>query len=181
MWNAQRNFNLFASVILAPGTNNLTQMALQGQSFLTMIFPSQRWMIYVYNNTKSAATVSWRCSNCFVTYAANVNYTFLVIGIPQSDAPNPEPLHSLTQSTTLDLFPAANQLADSVYSSDLCLSGLVAVYDTVNVQGAWSSNALQWVGSGIKVIQDNTSRNKPMVAAWSSSGQWCRQPYGYTY
>ena len=31
MWNAQRNFNVYTSTNLTVGTNNLTQIATQGE------------------------------------------------------------------------------------------------------------------------------------------------------
>ena len=83
---------MFASTNLTAGTNNLTQMAAQGEVFLTQIFPGYRWMLYVYNNTRSSALVSWRCSTCFVTYAPKVNYTLLVIGVPLNDWGNSDAL-----------------------------------------------------------------------------------------
>jgi hypothetical protein len=123
MWNAQRNFNVFAANNLTAGTNNLTDIATQGELFLTQIFPGYRWMLYAYNNTRSASVVSWRCSNCFVTYAPKVNYTILVFGVPQSDSGNADALSQVTQENTLDLYPAANDLVDGTFNQNLCLQG----------------------------------------------------------
>lgn len=135
---------------------------------MTQLFPTYRWMLYAYNNSKSASVVSWRCSNCFVTYAPKVNYTILVFGVPMSDFGNSQALAAVTQANTLDQFTDANDLVDSVYTNNLCLQGAFSVQNTVNIQGAWSPQAVGFLGNGLKVIQNTGTRNMPMVAVWST-------------
>ena len=175
MWNAQRNFNVFTSNNLTVGTNNLTQIAVQGEEFLTQIFPGYRWMLYAYNNTKSASLVSWRCSNCFVSYAPRVNYTILVFGVPMSDLGNTDALSQINQANTLDQFTAANDLVESVFDQNLCIQGAFSVWNTVQTQGAWSPQAVGFLGNGLKVVQDMNTKGNPMVAVWSTQSQGCRQ------
>ena len=152
MWNAQRNFNVFTSTNLTVGVNNLTLIASQGEQFLTVLFPSHRWMLYAFNTTTSSATVSWRCSNCFVSYAPRTNYTILVFGVSMSDSGNPEALAPINQANTLHSYSAANTLVEGVYAQNACVQGVFSVQNTVSVQGAWSSNAVGQVGNAIKVI-----------------------------
>jgi hypothetical protein len=121
MWNAQRNFNVFTSTNLTVGVTNLTLMASQGEQFLTNLFPSHRWMLYAFNSTASAATVSWRCSNCFVSYAPRTNYTLLVFGVSMSDSGNPEALAAISQGNTLDEYSAANSLVEATYTQNACV------------------------------------------------------------
>lgn len=152
MWNAQRNFNVFTSTNLTVDVSNLTLMASQGEQFLTTLFPSHLWMLYAFNTTTSAATVSWRCSNCFVSYAPRTNYTLLVFGVSMADSGNPESLAAINQANTLDAYSAANTLVEAVYAQNACVQGVFSVQDTVSVQGAWSPNAVGQVGKAIKVI-----------------------------
>jgi hypothetical protein len=131
MWNAQRNFNVFTSTNLTVGVTNLTLMASQGEQFLTNLFPSHRWMLYAFNSTASAATVSWRCSNCFVSYAPRTNYTLLVFGVSMSDQGNAEALAPINQGSTLDAYSTANSLVEATYAQNACVQGVFSVQNTV--------------------------------------------------